>query len=267
MASSRPEKLACALSIAGLDPGGGAGIAADLRAFHAAGAFGCAVVAVVTVQSTSGLVAARPLRAAEVVAQAREVLLNQRVRAIKTGALGSAANVRAVAQLLSRHAGIPAVIDPVMLPSRGRSRLLVERGLRDLRALLLPRAALVTANAPEAEALTGMRVTSTAEAADAATKLVRLGARAALVKGGHLAGKDAVDVLAVDGRLHELALPRARTAPLHGTGCVLASLIAGRMASRPADSLLAHVRWAKRVHHAAILDARDIGGTARVLCP
>ncbi len=267
MASSRPEKLACAMSIAGFDPGGGAGIAADLRAFHAAGAFGCAVVAVVTVQSTSGLRAARPLRAAEVLAQAREVLAVQRVGAIKTGALGSAANVRAVAQLLSRHPEIPAVIDPVMLPSRGRSRLLDERAVRALRALLLPRALLVTANVPEAEALTGGRVTTLDEAADAATKLVRLGARAALVKGGHLVGKDAVDVLAVDGEIYELARPRAKVGALHGTGCVLASLIAGRIASRPADRLLDQVRWAKRAHHAAILGARDVGGAARVLCP
>jgi hydroxymethylpyrimidine kinase/phosphomethylpyrimidine kinase len=267
VATLRPEKLACALSIAGLDPGGGAGIAADLRAFHAAGAFGCAVVAVVTVQSTTGLRAARPLRASEVIAQAREVLAHQRVGAIKTGALGSAANVRAVAQLLARHAGIPAVIDPVMLPSRGRSRLLAERAVRDLRSLLLPRAALVTANAPEAEALTGLRVTTTTEAADAAEQLVSLGARAALVKGGHLTGKDAVDVLAADGALYELALPRMKSGPLHGTGCVLAALIAGRIASHPEDRLLDQVRWAKRAHHAAIVGARDVGGDARVLCP
>jgi hydroxymethylpyrimidine kinase/phosphomethylpyrimidine kinase len=267
VATSRREKLACAMTIAGLDPGGGAGIAADLRAFHAAGAFGCAVVAVVTVQSTAGLRAARALGAEEVVAQAREVLAHQRVGAIKTGALGSAANVAAVARLLARHPKIPAVIDPVMLPSRGRSRLLAARAVRDLRELLVPRAALVTANAPEAAALTGLRVTTTNEAADAATKLVLLGARAALVKGGHLAGKDAIDVLAVDGAVHELALPRAAAGALHGTGCVLASLIAGRMAARPKDGLLAHVRWAKRVHHAAIVGARDVGGAARVLCP
>ena len=268
MAPTRPEKLACALAIGGVDPGGGAGLAADLRAFQAAGAFGCAVVAVVTVQSTSGLRSARPLRATEVLAQAREVLGNQRVGAIKTGALGDGANVRAVAQLLSRHREIPAVVDPVMLPSRGRSRLLSERGVKDVRTLLLPRAALVTANVREAEALTGLRVTTTREATLAAQELCRLGARAALVKGGHLLGKDAVDVLAMsDGEVFELSLPRVEAGLLHGTGCVLASLVAGRMAVKPAERLVEQLRWAKRVHHAAIVNARDVGGDARVLWP
>ncbi len=267
MPSSRPAKLACALAIAGLDPGGGAGIAADLRAFAAAGVFGCAAVAVVTVQSTAGLRAARALPAREVLAQAREVLARQRVGAIKTGALGSAANVRAVAGLLARHPEIPAVVDPVMLPSRGAARLLAARAVDALRDALVPRASLVTANAPEAEALTGLRVATLDEAADAARAIVLLGARAALVKGGHLRGRDAVDVLAMDGQIFGLAMPRAKAGALHGTGCVLASLIAGRIAARPADALHAQIRWAKRVHHAAIVAAYEVGAGARVLWP
>src|SRR5689334_8599742 len=97
----------CALTIGGLDPGGGAGVVADLRAFAAAGVFGCAAVAVLTAQSTAGLRAAWPVRARQVVAQAEAVLARQRVRAVKTGALGSAANVRAVARLLAAHPGVP----------------------------------------------------------------------------------------------------------------------------------------------------------------
>ena len=263
----RPEKLACALSIGGLDPGGGAGIAADLRAFHAAGAFGCAAVAMLTVQSTDGMRSARALASRELLAQAREVLASQRVRAIKTGALGSAGNVRAVAQLLSRHPEIPAVVDPVMLPTRGGSRLLAERAVRDLRDVLVPRAWLVTANAPEAEALTGARVASHAEAADAAQAILRMGAGAALVKGGHLHGKDAADLLAWGDDIYELTLPRVRTGPMHGAGCMLAALAAGRKAARPDQSVLEVVRWAKRAHHAALANASDVGGDARVLLP
>jgi hydroxymethylpyrimidine/phosphomethylpyrimidine kinase len=220
-----------------------------------------------TVQSTSGLRAARPLRPAEVLAQAREIMRAQRVRAIKTGALGSLANVRAAAQLLSRHAHLPTVVDAVMLPTRGRSRLLARSAVRGLRAMLLPRAWLLTANAPEAEALTGLRVTSVEEAADAARALCRLGAHAALVKGGHLHGREAIDVLATGESVHELALPRVRAAAMHGTGCTLASLVAGRVAARPASTPLSAVRWAKSVHHAAITRARDVGGDLRVLVP
>ncbi len=267
MTPPRSERIACALSIAGLDPGGGAGVLADVRAFEAAGVFGCAVVAVSTVQSTAGMRSARSLPAARIVAQAREVLAHQRVRAIKIGALGDAGNVRAVARLLARHPEIPVVVDPVMLPSRGSSRLLAARALRDLRSLLLPRASLVTANVVEAEALTGLRVTNLDEAAVAAVALCGFGARAALVKGGHLRGRNAIDVLAHGGRVHEISLPRVRAAQLHGTGCVLASLIAGRMAARPRDRLLAQIRWAKRVHHAAIVNACDVGRGARVLDP
>ncbi len=188
---------ACALAIGGLDPGGGAGLAADLRAFAAAGAFGCAAVAVVTVQSTAGLVAARPVAAREVVAQAAEVLRHQRVRAVKLGALGSEANVRAVARLLARHARVPVVVDTPMLPTRGTGRLLARRALAAVREELLPRATLVTVNAAEAHALAGEPVRTVGEAHDAARALVRAGARAALVKGGHLGGPSAIDVLAL----------------------------------------------------------------------
>src|SRR5580692_4558719 len=110
--------LPTALSIAGLDPSGGAGLAADLRAFGAAGVWGAAVCAVLTVQSTRGVRAVRPVPSALVIEQAREVLADARVRAIKTGALGSAGNARAVAALLAEHPGIPSVVDPVMIPSR-----------------------------------------------------------------------------------------------------------------------------------------------------
>jgi hydroxymethylpyrimidine kinase/phosphomethylpyrimidine kinase len=266
-------RCACVLAIGGLDPGGGAGIAADLRGVAAAGAFGCAVVAVITVQSTSGLRSAKAIGAKDVLAQAREVMRHQRVRAIKTGALGSEANVRAVGEFLSRHPDVPAIVDPVMTPTRGRGRLLAERALGAARAALLPRATLVTANVPEAEALTGKRVASVGEAHDAALALCKLGARAAIVKGGHLGGLQAIDVLAIAGEASviELRAKRLRLPPIHGGGCTFAALVAGRLAAdeRAFDTtaLLDAIRWSKRAHHRALASARDVGGDMRVLVP
>jgi len=260
-------KLACALAIGGLDPGGGAGVLADVRAFGAAGAFGCAAVAVVTVQSTSGMRSARAVPTREVIAQAREVVRNQRVRAIKVGALGSRANVVAVAALIA-NARVPAVVDTPMLATRGRGRLLDARAIDAFRRALVPRATLVTANAAEAEALTGTRVASVGGAHDAATALVKLGARAALVKGGHLGGASAIDVLAVDGEVIELRARRLAIASTHGTGCTFASLVAGRLARAPRANeaaIVDAVRWAKRVHHAALAREDDAGGAQRVI--
>jgi hydroxymethylpyrimidine/phosphomethylpyrimidine kinase len=257
-------EVACVLTIGGLDPGGGAGILADMRAVARAGAFGAAAAAVLTVQSTSGLRSATPVARAELIAECTEVLRHQRVRAIKVGALGSAENARAVADLLAIHRDVPAIVDTVMVPTRGRARLLEERAVSAMRERLLPRAALVTANAPEAEVLTGKRVTRLDEAHDAARALLALGARAALVKGGHLTGRRAIDVLAVDDRVVELAAARLKLPPIHGGGCVLASLVAARIATTGAEMLDA-VRWAKRTHHDALRRAVDAGGDLRVL--
>jgi hydroxymethylpyrimidine/phosphomethylpyrimidine kinase len=262
--------LPCALSIGGLDPGGGAGIVADLRAFAAAGAFGCAVVAVLTVQSTAGIRSVRALAVQQVTAQAAEVIRNQRVRAVKVGALGSRENVRAVARLLARHDALPIVIDTPMLPTRGKARLLAARAVSAVRDELLPRATLVTANLAEVEALLGTPVRSVGEAHDAARALARLGARAALVKGGHMAGTGAIDVLAVDGEVIELRARRLDIPPTHGSGCTFASLIAGRLAvcgtARPdTRSLVAAIRWAKRTHHAALGSTVDVGRGLRAI--
>jgi hydroxymethylpyrimidine/phosphomethylpyrimidine kinase len=276
----RSARNSCALSIAGLDPGGGAGLAADLRGFGAAGAFGCGVIAVITVQSTSGLRSIVPIAAKEVLAQAREVMRFQRVRAIKTGALGSEANVRAVGDLLAMHKDVPAIVDPVMSPSRGRGRLLAEGAVGAMRTALVPRAALVMANVPEAEALSGKRVTSVSEAHDAALALCRLGARAAMVKGGHMVGAQATDVLAIRGEdgeaceVIEMRAKRLRLPPIHGGGCTFAALVAGRIAAdardyadASTDVVLDAVKWAKRAHHKMLGTARDVGGEMRVLVP
>jgi len=253
----------CVLAIGGVDPGGGAGLAADVRAIGLASAFAAPVVAVVTVQSTHGLVRARALSFAEVRAQAEEVLAHQRVRAVKTGALGSAANVAGVAALLAAHPRLPAVIDPVLVPTRGAARLLDRRALRALRDELIPRAALVTANAIEAAAITGRPVATLDDARAAAAAICAMGARAALVKGGHIPGAAGTDVLARGRTMTVLRAAPLPLPPIHGGGCTLASLIAGRIALR--DDVLTATRWAKRTHRALLARARDVGGPLRVL--
>lgn len=259
--------MPCVLAIGGLDPGGGAGILADSRAVARAQAFPCAAVSLLTVQSTSGLRSATPVATQELIAQCTEVLETQRVRAIKVGALGSDENAKAVGELLSIHRDIPSVVDTVMLPTRGRARLLDEGAVSVLRDGVLRRATLVTANAPEAEVLTGARVTRLDEAKDAAVAILAFGPQAVLLKGGHLTDTDAIDVLAlrVGGRtrLVEIRERRLPLAPLHGGGCTLASLIAGRLAT--GKSLIGAIRWAKKEHHAALRTAVDVGGDMRVL--
>jgi len=272
----KPTSLPCALAISGLDPSGGAGIFADLRAFAAAGAWGCGTPAMSTVQSTAAMRSGRALPARELVAQLRELAGHQDVKSIKIGALGSAANVRAVLLWLRGIPDIvPVVLDPVMLPSRGTraARLLDRAGVRALSALAA-RATLVTPNVPEAEELVGMRIRSLADAEQAARALVRAGARAALVKGGHLRTAGApgktIDVLAIGAKIVHFSAPRVAVT-VHGTGCALASLIAGRLAqtglrARASDqSIIGAVRWAKNRLQRALRRPARIGAGALVL--
>jgi hydroxymethylpyrimidine/phosphomethylpyrimidine kinase len=267
----RPDgPLACALAIGGIDPGGGAGVLADLRAFAATGAFGCAAVAVITVQSTAGLRSARPVPARELSEQILEVLAHERVRAIKVGALGSASNVQAVGQIVERFPAVPAVVDTPLRPTRGKGKLLADDAIEALRTALLPRAALITVNTEEAGMLVGHPVRTVDEAKDAARALEALGARAVLVKGGHLSGPDAIDLLAVGREVIELRARRIACGPLHGTGCTLASLIAGRIAVRgsiplTSSALVRAVRWAKGRHHRALRRVADVGEGSGVL--
>jgi len=257
-------KASCVLALGGLDPGGGAGILADARAIVRAGAFPCAVATVLTVQSTRGMKRATPVDAKLWTEQARIVLRDQNVRAIKIGALGSIGNVRAAAELLDAHARLPVVLDPVMLPTRGKARLLEERALDAMRRALVPHASIVMANATEAEVLAGARVRDAAEARAAGRALLALGAGAVLVKGGHLRDARGVDVLVTRDRTLELTATRLRLRRhVHGGGCVLASLVAGRFAV--GDDVFDAVRFAKWVHHASLDDAVDVGGLDAVM--
>lgn len=271
--SRRNGDVVCALAVGGLDPGGGAGLLADLRAFDRAGVFGCAAVALTTVQSIAGLRAVHVEPAPRLAAEVGEVLEYQRIRAIKIGALGSLANVRALSRLLLAHRNIPVVVDTPMLPTHGQGRLLDPRALPEVLRSLVPLASLLTVNVDEAQAFLGRDVRTLNHARDAARALSGRGARAVLVKGGHLRGRLATDVLLLDGAAIDIGAPRLGGGPVHGTGCTLASLVAGRLArvldeGLPDDRVLVSaVRWAKRVHHAALARAVRVGRGMRVMIP
>ncbi|MDX2012838.1 MAG: bifunctional hydroxymethylpyrimidine kinase/phosphomethylpyrimidine kinase [Myxococcaceae bacterium] len=217
-----------ALTIAGSDPSGGAGIQADLKTFHQHGVYGTSVLTLVTVQSTAGVARVEPLAFDLVDQQLAHLLEDVTPNAAKTGALGTAALVEVVAAR-AKGAPFPLVVDPVMISKHGH-RLIDEAAVQAVRSLLLPVCALVTPNTHEAAALTGRPVETLPQAKDAAKALADLGARAVLVKGGHLEG-DAVDVLFAGGELHEFRAARLDTPHTHGTGCTYSAAITARLAS------------------------------------
>lgn len=244
-----------ALTIAGSDSGGGAGIQADLRAFAVNGAFGTTVVTAVTAQNTVGVQHVHVLPAATVDAQLDSVLADLPVAAVKTGMLATAELVALVAARAAAGQLPRLVVDPVLVSASG-SRLLDDEALATYRQELLPHATVVTPNRPEAEALLGHAVPDLDAAATAARELVELGASAAVVKGGHLETEDAVDVVATsDGTVHHLRAARIPTANTHGTGCTFAAATAAHLAAgvEPVAALEA----AKRYVTAAIAGGTD----------
>ncbi|MFB6072880.1 MAG: bifunctional hydroxymethylpyrimidine kinase/phosphomethylpyrimidine kinase [Halobacterium sp.] len=215
-----------ALTIAGSDSGGGAGVQADLKTFEACGAFGTSAVTAVTAQNTRGVADSTVLDPASVRAQYDAVVSDFDVAAAKTGMLGDAAVVDAVADALA-DADFPVVVDPVVVAESG-DRLLTERGVDAVRDDLLPRAALATPNVPEAELLAGVDVETEADLRAAADAVRDLGPDAVLVTGGHVDG-DPVDVLAGD-TTRAFTRERVDTDDTHGSGCTLSAAIAARLA-------------------------------------
>lgn len=268
--AAQQRRRPCVLIIAGLDPSGGAGISADQRAVLSTGAWACPVCAALTVQSTAGLVSVHAVDSDLVAAQAEEVLRHEKVRAIKTGALGSEANVRRTSALLRAHRSLPAVVDPVIVATRaaGGARLLDSNAGQAL-AELLSLATVLTPNTDEATEILGMTIRDEKDLADAARQLCALGPKSALVKGGHLQGARAVDVLYAGGRIHRFASARLDIAPFHGGGCTMASLIAGHLAmlgTKPNDAAIVDaVRRAKRRLARSIVEATRIGKGLLVL--
>ncbi len=217
------------LTIAGSDPSGGAGIQADLKTFHRHGVYGAAVVSLVTVQNSLGTLSSEVLPADLVEAQARAVLDDLPVACVKTGALGSAAVIEAVARALSGRS-LPLVVDPVMSAKNGTS-FMVGDALDAAMAHLFPLATLLTPNLDEASIIVGREVVSVSDMQEAALEMrTRFGCAAVLVKGGHLVGDDLVDVLCDDRGFAEYEAGRIRTIHTRGTGCTYSAALAAHLA-------------------------------------
>ena len=218
------------LVVAGSDSGGGAGIQADIKAITVLGGFAMTAVTALTAQNTLGVHGVHPVPLDFVQLQIACVLDDIGADAIKTGMLGDAATIATVVAALSaRAAGVPWVVDPVMVAKGGHS-LLATEAVAYLRERLVPRAAVLTPNIPEAEALCGHPIQDAAAMREAAVALRGLGATAVLLKGGHLAGDALVDVLATADGITEFHGERIATRHTHGTGCTLASAIAAGLA-------------------------------------
>ncbi|WP_420392831.1 bifunctional hydroxymethylpyrimidine kinase/phosphomethylpyrimidine kinase [Acuticoccus sp.] len=240
-----------ALTIAGSDSGGGAGIQADLKTFAALGVYGASVVTALTAQNTLGVQAVHPVSADFVAAQLTSVLSDLDVRAIKIGMVADVAVIDRLAEMLAAVA-VPVVLDPVMVAASG-DRLVPEHAVAMLRERLFGVATIVTPNLPEAGVLLGEASATSVEAMEA--QALRLAERgpAVLLKGGHMTGRDSVDVLCVGGRTERLSAPRIATRNTHGTGCTLSSAIAASLAR--GATLVEAVRTAKAYIAAAIAAA------------
>jgi hydroxymethylpyrimidine/phosphomethylpyrimidine kinase len=230
------------LIIAGSDSGGGAGVQADIKTVTMLGGYAATAITAVTVQNTLGVTAVHPIPPGIIAAQARAVLSDIGADVIKTGMLGSVDVVETVAALLD-EAGVPAVIDPVMV-AKGGANLLDRGAATAFKTLLIPRAALLTPNAPEAEALTGLAVTDLDGARRAAHALLATGAKAVLIKGGHIPGARVIDLLATPDGETLFEGERIETRHTHGTGCTLASACAVGLAQGLTLTDAVAVAWA-----------------------
>jgi len=221
-----------ALTIAGSDSGGGAGIQADLKTFSALGVFGCSVISSLTAQNTLGVQGVLPIPPAFVQQQIHSVLSDINVGAIKSGMLATADIIAAVAESLAAYSPIPFVLDPVMVATSG-DRLLAEDAIQTLIEKLLPLATIITPNLHEAAVLLNTTAARNLEQMQQqGEKILALGARAVLMKGGHTDGEHATDLLITATGVEVFSAPRLQTKNTHGTGCTLASAIAAGLAKQ-----------------------------------
>ena len=244
-----------AMTIAGSDSGGGAGIQADLKTFAALGVYGASALTAITAQNTVAVTAVHELPTDLIQAQIDAVVTDIGVDAVKTGMLSSAAIVAAVAASLQNHAIANIVVDPVMIAKSGDA-LLQPDAVAALRTHLLPLATVVTPNLPEAETLTGSSLQTAAALRQAAEQIVGMGARSVVIKGGHRAGP-AADLFYDGVNFQEFTAPRIDTKNTHGTGCTFAAAIAAGLAQ--GKTLAAAVAQAKDYVTAAIQHSYPLG--------
>lgn len=253
-----------ALTIAGSDPGGGAGIQADLKTFHQLRVFGTSAVTLITVQNSARMSRVEPLDPALVAEQIDAVLEDFPPQAAKTGALGNAGIVAALAAALaSRSFAGPLIVDPVLRGKHG-APLMDPAGCHALRELLLPKSALVTPNLDEAALLAGVPVANADQMRHAAARITELGARSVLIKGGHLEGpefrRETLDILYHEGVFTELRAERVLTRHTHGTGCTYSAAITAFLAQ--GLPMPEAVRRAHRFVHEAIRTNPGLGAGA-----
>jgi hydroxymethylpyrimidine/phosphomethylpyrimidine kinase len=245
-----------ALTIAGSDSGGGAGIQADLKTFAALGVYGTSAITALTAQNTRGVVAVHSVPAEFVIQQIEAVAGDIGCDAVKTGMLATSAIVEAVAATVDALDLPNLVVDPVMI-AKGGDRLLDGDAVHALRTTLLRRARVVTPNLPEAEVLAEMTIRSIDDMRAAARRILRLGPAAVIVKGGHLDGRDAIDLLVDADGEETLSATRLHVAHTHGTGCTFSAAIAARLAL--GDPLDTAARAAKEYVTGAMAHGVDVG--------
>lgn len=246
------------LVIAGSDSGGGAGIQADIKTITALGAFAATAITALTAQNTMGVFGVMPVPAAFIRQQIDVVMSDIGADVIKIGMLGDLATIETVFEALTAFApGVPVVLDPVMV-AKGGQALLADDAVDTLRRLLLPAAAVITPNLPEARALTGLTIATVAEMQAAAAALLGMGVPAVLLKGGHQASDVVTDLLAGPAGVEAFAGSRIKTRHTHGTGCTTASAVAAGLAQGMA--LRDAVVRARAYVRAAITAAPGFGG-------
>jgi hydroxymethylpyrimidine/phosphomethylpyrimidine kinase len=258
---SQNASLGRVLVIAGSDSGGGAGVQADIKTITALGGYAATSITAVTVQNTLGVTGVHPIPLEFIAAQARAVLDDIGADAIKTGMLGDVGVVETVAVILEyaqseRVGAVPIVVDPVMV-AKGGASLLADAAIGAVKSLMIPRATLLTPNAPEAAALTGLSVETTDDLRRAGEALLAMGAKAVLMKGGHVSGDRVVDVLMTSAGETTFEGERIDTRHTHGTGCTLASACATGLAQGlPLEQAVARA-W--NYVHEAMLRAPGLG--------
>jgi hydroxymethylpyrimidine/phosphomethylpyrimidine kinase len=253
---SKSYCMRTALTIAGSDSGGGAGIQADLKTFAAHRVFGTSAITAVTAQNTLGVISWEALSADLVTAQIEAIAGDIGADAVKIGMLANAAIVEAVAAAIEDLDLPHVVVDPVMI-AKGGDRLLEEDAIEAMRTELLPRAQIVTPNVPEAEVLAQMTITSLDDMREAGRRILKLGPRVVLVKGGHLEGPESIDVACTSAGSFELRGPRLTGRNTHGTGCTLSSAIAANLTEGMPDR--AALMRAREYLEGAIRHAPAIG--------
>jgi hydroxymethylpyrimidine/phosphomethylpyrimidine kinase len=246
-----------ALTIAGSDSGGGAGIQADLKTFAAHGVFGTSAITAVTAQNTRGVISWMALPPAMVRAQMDAVVGDIGADAVKIGMLGNTATVQTVAEAVRELKLRHVVLDPVMV-AKGGSALLEPSAVAAIRTMLLPLAHVVTPNAPEAEILSETPVRSMDDVNEAGERILAMGPRVVLIKGGHIEGAESIDVAFTAGESFELRGPRIDSTSTHGTGCTLSSAIAANLAL--GMSVREALQRAREYVEGAIRHAPNLGG-------